>query len=181
MHVWYYNVHIQSLCTREHTSRYSKPCFNLQEASPERFVSFYQRRPLELSMHNRYSNLHIQSLHAWEHTSRDLNPIMTSRNLLLKFTGHSSKANLKNSPCMLVHLLCTFKAYMLESTLPEIQNPALTTRKHLLKYAGYSTKGNLWNSLCMLDHLMYILFRVNLLLSKLLEDQYFFKVFITWF
>ena len=44
MHIRYSYVHIQSLRALEHTSRYSKPCFKLQESYPESFMSFYQRQ-----------------------------------------------------------------------------------------------------------------------------------------
>ena len=50
--------------------------------------------------------------------------------------------------------MCTFKAYMLESTLLETLNPALTYRKDILKISGPSIKGDLYKSLCMLDILM---------------------------
>ena len=68
------NLHIQSLHAWEHTSIYSKPWFNVQEAYHESFRSFYQRSPLEKSVHVRYSNVHIESLLAWEHTSRYSKP-----------------------------------------------------------------------------------------------------------
>ena len=67
--------------------------------------------------------------------------------------------------------MCTFKAYLLESTLLEIQNPALTSRKHHLKLSGKSTIGDLQNSLCMLDRLMCI-FKAYMLQRTLLEIQY---------
>ena len=49
----------------------------------------------------------------------------------MKFLGHSNKGDLYNSPCTLDHLMCTYKAFVLERTLPDIQNPALTDRKRL--------------------------------------------------
>ena len=72
--------------------------------------------------------------------------------------------------CMLDHLMCTFKAYVLESTLLEIQNPALTSRNHLLKFLVYSTKGDLSNSTCTLDYLMCT-FKAYMLESTLLRDS----------
>ena len=71
-----------------------------------------------------------------------LNPALTSKKHILKFSGHSIKGDLKNSSCMLDNLMCTFKVYVLESTLLEIQDPALTSRKDLLKFLGHSTKGD---------------------------------------
>ena len=52
--------------------------------------------------------------------------------------------------------MCTFKAYVLESTLLDIPNPTLIFRKHMMKVSGHSTKRDLGNSLCMLDILMCI-------------------------
>ena len=50
--------------------------------------------------------------------------------------------------------MCTFKAYIIESTLLSILNPALASRKNILKVSDHSTKGDLYNSLCTLDILM---------------------------
>ena len=58
---------------------------------------------------------------------------------------------------MLDHLICILLAYVLESTLLEIQNPALTSTKHPLKVSCQSTTGDLYNSQCKLDLLMCIL------------------------
>ena len=50
-----------------------------------------------------------------------INPALTSWKHILKVLGHSTKGDLYNSPCTLYHLMCTLKAYVLESTLLEIQ------------------------------------------------------------
>ena len=64
---------IQSLHFWEHTSRDSKPCCDLQEASSESFRSFYPRRILGESVHVRSSNVHNWSLGAWDSkTSSDI-------------------------------------------------------------------------------------------------------------
>ena len=47
VYIRYSNVHIQSLRAWEHIYGDFKPCFNIQEAYPESFRSFYQRRPLK--------------------------------------------------------------------------------------------------------------------------------------
>ena len=53
--------------------------------------------------------------------------------------------------------MCTFKAYVPESTLLDILNPVLTSRKHLLKVSGHSTKGDLLNNPNTPDLVMCIL------------------------
>ena len=50
--------------------------------------------------------------------------------------------------------MCTFKAYVLESTFLEIQIIVLPDREHLLKVSGHSTKEDQWNSPCTLDLIM---------------------------
>ena len=64
--------------------------------------------------------------------------------------------------------MCTFKAYVLKSTLLAILNPALISRKHILKVSGHSTKGDLYNSPCTLDILMCT-FKAYMLESTLLD------------
>ena len=71
------------------------------------------------------------------------NIALPSREHLLKVSGHSTEGDLSNIQCTLDLIMCTFKAYMLESTFLEIQNIALPYREHLLKVSDHSTKGDL--------------------------------------
>ena len=63
---------------------------------------------------------------------------MTCRKHLLKFSSHFTKGYLLNNLCTLDLLVFTFKADMLQSTIP-----GLTSRKHLLQFSGHSTIGGL--------------------------------------
>ena len=74
--------------------------------------------------------------------------------MCLKPLFENSKSCFAFQDASLQTFFCSFKAYIFESTLLEIQNPAVTSRKHLLKVSGHSTQGEFQESLCTLDHLM---------------------------